>query len=823
MRELKSTVHDFYATVYLTLGPPMSSDHLLWIGYSAEMAETREALEAQLELTVDVISGGREALNLLAENPGRHLIVIIDERWAGLDLAPLTTGIKQINPAIEIIVFGNPVLAWANLTLPRYYRPILLDPRCGPDILISCVAKLQEIVEAKEDYEQLSRGIGDNIGMSRTSTEAILALLSRQNSIGMFSMRRDGFFTSYNSEAERLTGYSMEEVAHIQMWTHAVLIDQEILRTFLDSISVFWAKKIGRDNMRLKIKRKDGRILTISMTAIVLLDNFGQARQITAFFFDPLEFGSIREYELLCESEAFAVYKYLPARGFIRISTAALNLLNRAFSCKLTSNEVLGKKIEELPLPRETASLWHEFLCETASNNTSDGTSIPPIGLPGRHILQHIFVNRVPTGTKEQWGVLAAVAPREDLRSDALQNHSPIMFAEKILNEIPRPFVLLQAVRDGDGHIHDFKCMNMNLACLKLLGFEDEFRAGILLTRVLREAKTAKLLIDHARQVTETGQSRDFEVRITLKLKKVEQKLIRFWFGKMGDGVALFFHDVTAKREEETHLKQYRHVFSHMEEAIIVTDLDGNIIDWNPASERMFGYAKERILGKSAYILTQKADGLQLRQQSRDILRDGDVWKGEYEFVREDGSRGVAFSVFAMLKDDQGKIYGTVGLCHDLTERKRLEERLTAKGQELQEKNFALNTLLRHAETERLMACERIATDLSRKITDRLFQILQNKNKAHTVETQAKLLLQELKIAPEVIEIDKSDPGLRLTEKEREVAQLIRLGKTTQEIAFILDKSPDTIRLQRISIRKKLGISQRDRNLSAYLKKTDLS
>lgn len=41
MRELKSTVHDFYATVYLTLGPPMSSDHLLWIGYSAEMAETR--------------------------------------------------------------------------------------------------------------------------------------------------------------------------------------------------------------------------------------------------------------------------------------------------------------------------------------------------------------------------------------------------------------------------------------------------------------------------------------------------------------------------------------------------------------------------------------------------------------------------------------------------------------------------------------------------------------------------------------------------------------------------------------------------------------
>jgi DNA-binding CsgD family transcriptional regulator len=212
-----------------------------------------------------------------------------------------------------------------------------------------------------------------------------------------------------------------------------------------------------------------------------------------------------------------------------------------------------------------------------------------------------------------------------------------------------------------------------------------------------------------------------------------------------------------------------------------------------------------------------------LRQHSRDILRDGDVWKGEFEFVRGDGSRGVAFSVFALLKDDQGKTYGTVGLSHDLTERKRLEERLTAKSQELQEKNFALNTLLRHAETERVMACERVATDLSQKITDRLLQILQNKNKPNTVEIQARLLLQELKIATESTEIDESDPVVKLSEKEREVAKLIRLVKTTKEIAFILDKSPQTIRLQRISIRKKLGITQRDRNLSVFLKKADLT
>jgi PAS domain S-box-containing protein len=297
-------------------------------------------------------------------------------------LAALATGIKQINPAIEIIVLRHPGLAWGNLTLPRYYRPILLDQSCGPDVLISCVAKLQEIVDAKQDYEQLSRGIGDNIGISRTSTEAVLTLLTRQNCLGMISMRRDGFFTSYNAEVERLTGYTIEEVSHIQVWAHAVLFDYDSVRTLLVCFSTFWAQKTGRENMRLMIRRKDGRVLTLSMTAVVLLDNFGQARQIVLLFFDPMEGGSAREYELLRDSGACAVYTYLPDKGFVRMSGKALDLLNRAFSLNLTVQAVLNRKVEDLPLPREIAETWQKFLESVASGSTAPGNGFVPVGLP---------------------------------------------------------------------------------------------------------------------------------------------------------------------------------------------------------------------------------------------------------------------------------------------------------------------------------------------------------------------------------------------------------------------------------------------------------
>ncbi|MGO8821022.1 MAG: PAS domain S-box protein [Desulfomonilaceae bacterium] len=803
----------------------MSSSRLLWVGSSAEPAEfARKILEAELDqLSVNIAPEAREALHILAKKPSEHLIVIIDAGNTDMDLATLAIGIKQINPLIEIIILGCPGLAWGNLTLPRYYRPIILDQTCSPDMLISCVAKLQEMVEAKQDYDQLCRGIGDNIGMSRISTEAVLTLLARQNCLGMISMRRDGFFTSYNAEAERLTGYSIEELAHIQVWAHAVLFDHETVQTLLDSIAMFWSRKTGRENMRLMIRRKDGPVLTLSMTAVVLLDNFGQARQIVMLFFDPLEIGAATEYELLINSSPCALYTYLPEKGFVKISSAAINIINQAFSLSLKALDILDKKVVNLQIPKETAESWQDFLESVASGSTKPEKGFPPIGLPGRHILEHTFIDRIRTGTREKFGVLAVIVPREDLFFDSVENQSDEMLAERTLNTIPRPFLLIRAIRNENSAIRDFKCLSVNSAGFRFIGSDPCFQSGMSFAHVFKDTEATKFLFESVCEVTETGEEKDFELRMTVNSDDNKQSVIHFWLGKVGDGAAIFFHDITAIRHDETELKHYRHIFSHMDEAIIVTDLDGNIIDWNPASERMFGYSKEQILGKSAHLLTQSPDGVQMKQQSRDVLRDGDVWKGEYGFMRKDGSRGIAISVFALLKDDQGTVYGTVGLSHDLTERKRLEERLTAKSQELQEKNMALNTLLRHAETERVTACERVVADMARKINDHLSRILEGKSKPQTVETQVNLLLHELGTTSETRGLQQGDPTLKLTEKELEVAQLIRLGKTSEEIAFILDKSPDTIRLQRISIRKKLGIDRKDRNLASYLKKIDLS
>jgi PAS domain S-box-containing protein len=114
-------------------------------------------------------------------------------------------------------------------------------------------------------------------------------------------------------------------------------------------------------------------------------------------------------------------------------------------------------------------------------------------------------------------------------------------------------------------------------------------------------------------------------------------------------------------------------VFEHMADGVIVTDLAGRVIDWNPAASRIFGYEKDEMLGKTVGRLYRIDEPARLEARILDEITRFGRWTGELRFARRDGSEGISETVVFALFDASGARVAAVGVNRDVTERRRLE------------------------------------------------------------------------------------------------------------------------------------------------------
>ncbi|MDF2387189.1 PAS domain S-box protein [Nostoc ellipsosporum NOK] len=126
----------------------------------------------------------------------------------------------------------------------------------------------------------------------------------------------------------------------------------------------------------------------------------------------------------------------------------------------------------------------------------------------------------------------------------------------------------------------------------------------------------------------------------------------------------------------EASLRRQALTFENMHDGVIITDLKGNIIDWNPAAERIFGYGKAEVLGKTPNILNKPEQNTTLTAAIAEELNHQGRWSGEIVFIRKDGKEGICETTILPLHDEQGQTFATIGVNHDITERKRAEAAL---------------------------------------------------------------------------------------------------------------------------------------------------
>ena len=134
----------------------------------------------------------------------------------------------------------------------------------------------------------------------------------------------------------------------------------------------------------------------------------------------------------------------------------------------------------------------------------------------------------------------------------------------------------------------------------------------------------------------------------------------------------------------------------------------------------------------------------------------------------------------------------------------------------LKESNIALKVLLKQREEDKKEIEEKILHNVEKLIIPYLEKL---KSQKYEIEknTYLEIIESNLKEIVSPFSHSLSDNLLKLTPTEIQVADMIRQGKTTKDIAELLRLSPTTVATHRQRIRRKLALTNKKMNLQTNL------
>jgi sigma-B regulation protein RsbU (phosphoserine phosphatase) len=138
-----------------------------------------------------------------------------------------------------------------------------------------------------------------------------------------------------------------------------------------------------------------------------------------------------------------------------------------------------------------------------------------------------------------------------------------------------------------------------------------------------------------------------------------------------------------ARKQNEATAIYMASLVESCDEAIIGTTLDGRILSWNTAAERLFGYSAAEIIGRSYSLLVPPYRPEDLAEILTRIRDGGHVEPCETVRLRKNGTKVEVLLTVSPVKTSQGRIIGASILTHDITQRKLDENERTALIQEL--------------------------------------------------------------------------------------------------------------------------------------------
>jgi PAS domain S-box-containing protein len=200
--------------------------------------------------------------------------------------------------------------------------------------------------------------------------------------------------------------------------------------------------------------------------------------------------------------------------------------------------------------------------------------------------------------------------------------------------------------------------------------------------------------------------------------------------------VLVTFIDVTervnAQQKQAQLQSQYVELYQNLHDGVVSTDLQGNFKEFNEAYHQMLGYSRQELMQMNFRDITPirwvkwEDDNI----ISDKVLRQGYSGFYEKEYIKKDGSI-LPVEISAYLKTDKNaNPVGMWALVHDITNRKRAENKLKRLNATLKAKNEELQSFVyitSHDLRSPLVNIKGFSGELQ-KDSEQLFEIIENIN-----------------------------------------------------------------------------------------------
>ena len=236
----------------------------------------------------------------------------------------------------------------------------------------------------------------------------------------------------------------------------------------------------------------------------------------------------------------------------------------------------------------------------------------------------------------------------------------------------------------------DRRCTYMNPAFTRVFGWTPEDIYGRVLNYIPEKHEEHALKV--IKQLKSTGTTQPAE---TQRLTK-DGRLLDVLVSAAGirdqnnevTGLVVNLHDITRLKKAEARQRRLATAMEQAAEAVVITDLNGDMLHVNPAFEKITGYSRKEVLGQNPRILKSHVQDGKFYRDMWQTITSGGVWSGRLVNRKKNGELFHEEATISPVRDSEGAIANFVAVKRDVSKEVHLEQRLRRS-----EKMEALGTL----------------------------------------------------------------------------------------------------------------------------------